>query len=82
MDELDYRTYTLEQAVEHLPSIIYDIISNNTEYHPREALEKYAVDWAIDADNELRFYFPLKEGGAIEVSFGKLDIKRLSEEEY
>lgn len=82
MDELDYRTYTLEQVIEHFPALLYDIISGNTEYHPEEALEKYATDWELAGEADLRFYFPLRGGGAKRITIALTKVETLSEEEY
>lgn len=82
MEELDYRDYTMEQVIEHLPALLYDIVSGNTEYHPKEALEKYATEWEVVDETDMRFYFPLRGGGAKRITIALTKVETLSEEEY
>lgn len=82
MDELDYRTYSREQVMAHLAEIVFDIIAGNTEYHPKEALEKYATDYEVSGVGQLRFYFPSEQGGATRITLEVAREENLNENEY
>lgn len=76
MEELDYRTYSKEQAIKHLPAMIYDILANNTEYHAREAFDDLVWDYSVEDERTLVLNIGMDDNTTrrVEISITKEEI--------